>query len=119
MEKKMPSADELRYNEFSIIYMQVFSVERFDVSQLCPGRFAEVDNSIDGQIFVTDELHGSPVRRYAVRGFDFGLSLAEPYPVTLSGHVFVEVSVFFERTVSVTYRMVVDGDYCRDRKSVV
>ena len=113
MEKKMPSADELRYNEFSIIYMQVFSVERFDVSQLCPGRFAEVDNSIDGQIFVTDELHGSPVRRYAVRGFDFGLSLAEPYPVTLSGHVFVEVSVFFERTVSVTYRMVVDGDYCR------
>ena len=113
MEEKVPVADALRYNKFSIIYIQVFSVEGFDVSQLSAGRFSPVDNSIDGQIFITDELHGSPVERYGVRGFDFSLSLDEPYPVTLSGHIFVEVSVFFDRTVSVTYRMVVDGDCCR------
>ena len=113
MEKDAPVANELRYNKFSIIYIQVFSVERFDVSQLCPGLFSEVDNSIDEQIFVTDGLHGSPVKRYGVRGFDFSLSLDDPYPVTVSGHIFVEVSVFFERTVSVTYRLVADGDYCR------
>ncbi len=113
MEDKTPAADQLRYNKFSIVYIQIFSVERFDVSQLCAGRFSEIDNSIDEQIFAIDELHESPVKRYSVQGFDFSLSLDEPYPVTLSGHVFVEVSVFFERTVSVTYRMVVDGDYCR------
>lgn len=113
MEREAIQADELRYNKFSIVFIQVFSVDRFDVSRLCTGGFSKIDNTIDGQIFITDELHESPVERYGVRGFDFSLSLDEPYPVTLSGHIFVEVSVFFNRTVSVTYRMVVDGDYCK------
>ncbi len=117
MEDILQSPDELRYNKFAIVYIQIFSVDHFDVSQLA-GRFVEVDNSIDSQIFITDELHESPVKRYGVRGFDFSLSLDEPYPVTLSGHIFVEVSVFFGRTVSVTYRMVVDGDYCRCSEAI-
>lgn len=116
------SPGRLRYNSFSIVYMQVFSVERFDRSLVRSGFFEPKDpaDSVDRQIF----MDPSPVERYTARGFDFSLTVEKPedvrgiadgFPdrVRVEGRMAVDVSVFFGRTVSVTYRMVVDGKNCR------
>lgn len=57
------------------------------------------------------------VYRFALRGFNFDL-LAEPEDapenkVRLTGHVSVEMSLFFGHTVSLTYRFLFDGDACK------
>lgn len=110
----------LRFDELSIVYMQIFSVEQKPGEKLisdlllkdASGHVECDDSAIDGQIFIFDPTH-RPVNRYKLTGFDFSVNLEDPYPVTVSGHIFVELSVFFNKTVSVTYRMVINGDYCK------
>lgn len=111
----------LRYDGMSLVYIQIFSVEQSHkekktICELLDGvdkNFITEDlSAIDQQIFIYDPAH-RPVHRYKLKGFDFLLHLDEPYEVTVSGHIYVEMSVFFNKTVSLTYRMVIDGEYCQ------
>ncbi len=102
----------LTYPGFSLVYMQVFSVEA--VKPVDFGLFFEEDvNPIDRQIFEIADRSKPPVKRYKFKGFDFEITLDEPYEVRLEGHMHLEMSVFFGQTVVLTYRMVVDGQACR------
>lgn len=93
---------------------------------------AMMKRNIEKQIFVTDYPEGSglvdksagklpyldvdskSVYRFSLRGFDFTMPI-EPseeedfYPVLLSGHAYVEMSLFFGNTVSMTYRFCFNG----------
>ena len=89
---------------------------------------ALMEHNIENQIFVQkDNLVPQPsengrfvdfdirnIYRFSLRGFDFEMPLTpnegeDLYPVTLSGHVFVEMSLFFGHTVSFTYRFCFNG----------
>lgn len=111
----------LRYDGMSLVYIQIFSVEqqpkeRKNICEFLDGvskDFLTPDvSAIDQQIFIYDPAH-RPVHRYKLRGFNFSIHLDDPYEVDISGHIHVEMSVFFNKTVSLTYRMVIDGDYCK------
>ena len=57
-------------------------------------------------------------QRYSLRGFDFTMNITrqrdERIPaLTLSGHCNVEMNLFFEHTVSITYRFLFDGHSCK------
>jgi formylglycine-generating enzyme required for sulfatase activity len=106
----MKTREALRYNSLSLVYMQVFTVENFDHSRLDATRFVKIPNSIDRQIFDCDGLPEKPVERYRLDPFPFTLELKDDARVT--GEMFVEISVFFRRAVSVTYRMMIDGKHC-------
>ena len=66
-------------------------------------------SSVPVTIFPQDSVY-----RFALRGFDFSLPISpdgdeEPETI-LSGHVSVEMSLFFGHTVSMTYRFFFDGN---------
>lgn len=55
------------------------------------------------------------VYRFSIRGFDFVMPLRPTeeedfYPIDLTGHVNVEMSLFFGNTASITYRFFFDGN---------
>lgn len=106
----------LAYPGFSTVFLQIFSLD--DVRKFVPDKgirenFIEpVRKSIDRQIF-TLQNDDRNIQRFNLGGFDFTLSLDEPYPTEMEGHVFVEMSMFFEHTISISYRFVFDGDICR------
>lgn len=117
----------LLYEGLSIIFMQIFSIEFpekkkkkknnnilkdpcivFKSNELS---FVKKDeDAIDRQIFINPE-NDRPVNRYKLEGFDFEIKLDDPYDVTIKGHMFVEMSLFFNKTISLSYRMVIDGNY--------
>ena len=91
----------------------------------------KVENNIEKQIFIMSPPAENQVRqaknrcpyididprsvyRFSLRGFDFRMPI-EPkeeqdiYPVVLSGHAYVEMSLFFGNTVSMTYRFCFNG----------
>lgn len=104
--------NELRYHSLSLVYLQIFTAQQMDLSRLAAEHFAKIeDNSIDRQIFYTDTAYGNPVERFRMQDFDFSLHLRET-DVSIKGKMFVEMSVFFNRTVSLSYRMVIDGKIC-------
>ncbi len=117
----MLDTGELRYNSVSLVYLQVFTVDK---PQKEPWKwpwnkgkktlrafpFEPVDTPIDRQIFVTGGE--KPVERFKLPSFDFTLNLDDP-AVTVTGTMFVEVSLFFDRTVSLSYRMMIDGEVCK------
>lgn len=88
---------------------------------------AYLNRDIENQIFVLP--HGSDgktsgsradrmVCRYSLRGFDFEMPINPSDDevldeIMLSGHVNVEMSLFFDHTVSLTYRFLFDGHSCR------
>lgn len=110
----------LRYDGFSIVYMQIFYVgdsndfdKGKDLKCLEKHPLIKRDNDpIDQQIFVFAESVKEPVKRYELEGFDIKIDLDDPYEASICGHVHVEMSVFFKKTVSLTYRLVVDGSIC-------
>jgi hypothetical protein len=117
------SVPGLRYNGLSLVYLQIFTVDDFDHTRL-PAKYFKFDpDSIDRQIFHTDTLPEELVRRYKIApSFDFSLRIREdenevhgydPDPVTIGGTIHVEMSVFLNRTVSLSYRMMIDGQTCR------
>lgn len=91
--------------------------------------------SLDNQIF-SSIAERNPVERYQLKGFDFDLCIRRteeeliPGPASLpeeewdfkekdiieahiKGSISIVVSVFFKRTVSVSYRLRLDGEKCR------
>ena len=102
----------LRYKGFSMVFMQtfvtpyafVFSPEK----ALATGLFEPIENDIDEQIFVLPKNQKN-IARYKLHGFHVDIHLDEPYPVHLEGDIYVEMSLFFNKTVSLTYRLVNDG----------
>lgn len=100
----------LRYKSFSIVYMQTFGINecicrKFDEKYICVD-----ENPIDALIFNVGEGEVPPVTRFKLPPFEISVDLDEPYPVTVKGKVFVEMSLFFNRTVTLTYRFMVDGE---------
>lgn len=93
---------------------------------------AYLDRNMENQIFVLprdvkgmqyNEMVDKMVCRYSLRGFDFEMSIDPSEDevleeITLSGHVNVEMSLFFDHTVSLTYRFLFDGHCCRMSKSM-
>ena len=112
----------LKYNGLSIVYFQVFTLA--DECNECAeckiiGGFAEPENTkyikrksekevIDNQVFVYSQ-NTSPVKRYKLEGFSFSITLKDPHRVSISGKMLVEMSIFHNRTVSITYRMVIEN----------
>lgn len=76
--------------------------------------------NIENQIFVLPRNvreEDTNVRRFSLRGFDFEMPIIPQsdedfYPVTLKGHVNIEMSLFFGHTASITYRFLFDGNTC-------
>lgn len=87
---------------------------------------AYFNRDIENQIFVLPrDVKGQPynekadkmVCRYSLRGFDFEMPIDPSEDeaideILLSGHVNVEMSLFFDHTVSITYRILLDGHSC-------
>jgi hypothetical protein len=72
------------------------------------GMLTVMEKAIDSQIFVMPKDDQS-IRRYSLKGFSMNISLDEPYLVHLNGSLYVEMSYFFNKTVTLTYRLVNDG----------
>lgn len=104
----------LKYPGFSVVLLQVFALESIkdfkeSSEAMKAGFMRPVENGIDSLIFNLDKSDSDNIRRYELGGFNFTMPLEEPYPVTLSGHVKVKMSVLFGHTVSISYRFVFDG----------
>ncbi len=102
----------LRYKGFSLVFIQTFVLpDNFSFSErkaLKTGLFEKIENDIDSQIFMLPPDSGY-IRRYRLHGFKMDVNLDDPYAVALSGHIYVEMSLFFNKTVSLSYRLVNDG----------
>ena len=91
---------------------------------------------IDNQVFLYSR-NVSPIRKYNVKGFSFKVQLPDPCPedlpgvggypsktkekersVDISGEIQVEMSLFCRRTVSLTYRIVIDDNATEEEKKV-
>lgn len=123
-DEKLLHACGLRYNQFSIVYMQIFAI-----SECCKEVFKGMPSGssgagmsgsvkskkdIDKQIFVIGE-EGSPVTRYKLPDFDFTVHLdaeSHLYEARVGGKIKAEMSVFFDKTVVLTFSMMVDGKVC-------
>lgn len=132
----------LRYKEFSIIYMHTFGINECNTT-LFKGHkefIKEDDNPIDRQIFAIEDDEKSPVTRFKLPSFDVEIKVESeikeseqeqdeeecfmPYEydakirdiehITVRGKVFVELSLFFNRTATLTFRLMVNDE--RDEK---
>jgi len=104
-------------------------VRGVDNSEICVFKRTEIDKSnvneqdepIDKIVFSynkkpkhEDKLKGTgcklakPVERFEFKGFSFKVEFDEPYPVEVSGEVRVEMSLFFNKTVSLAYTIVIN-----------
>lgn len=106
----------MRYPGFSVVLIQMFPIARlkeFNESKaISSGAVSVINKSIDHLIFVMDSKDRENIRRYRVEGFDFTLTLNDPFPVVMKGHVYMEMLLLFGYTVSLTYRFVFDGNLC-------
>ena len=109
----------LRYNGFSIVFMQTFVIPygfEFDIEKAVKtGLIERKENDIDSQIFVLPQNQTS-ISRFKLQGFHMNVKLDDPYAVHLEGDIYVEMSLFFNKTVSLTYRLVNDGKAFRSDK---
>ena len=121
MENRLPTdcmqkGCGLRYPGFSVVLIQMFSLDKFkefDMDKaLSSGIVARITKSIDHLIFVMNRKDRENVRRFKLDGFSFSLSLDDPYHIDMKGNVQVEMLVLFGYMVSVTYRFVFDGNLC-------
>ena len=106
----------LAYPGFSVVMMQIFTLDytrKFTLPEdmVKSGFVTRIEKSIDSQIFKMQDP--SSIQRYKLKGFEFELPLEEPYPIVMSGHVYVEMSLLFGHTLSFTYRFLFDGNACR------
>lgn len=126
-DEKLLHASGLRYNQFSIVYMQIFAI-----SECCKEVFkgmpsgssgtgmsgsvkSKTKKDIDKQIFVIGK-EGSPVTRHKLPDFDFTVHLdaeSHLYEAGISGKIKAEMSVFFDKTVVLTFSMMLDGKVCQ------
>lgn len=102
----------LKYKGLSLVFMQTFAIPDgfiFSETKASEGKMISViEKAIDSQIFVMPK-EAKSICRYSLEGFTMDINLDDPYPVHLSGKVFVEMSLFFNKTITLTYRLVNDG----------
>lgn len=124
---KLLHACGLRYNHLSIVYMQIFGLSKCckEIYEQIPAGKSGAEASgnaksktkkdIDKQIFVIGE-EGSPVTRHKLPDFDFTVHLdagSHLYEAGVSGKIKAEMSVFFDKTVVLTFSLMIDGKVCR------
>lgn len=106
----------LRYPGFSLVLIQMFALgehkQFLAEDAIRKGMLSPINKGIDDLIFVMDENEKENIRRYRLKGFDFTLELEDPYPLVMKGHIFVEMMLLFGYTVSITYRILFDGEAC-------
>ena len=106
----------LRYPGFSVVLLQIFALGsikefRFPDKIGAAGFISPNENGIDSLIFTMSRAEERRnIKRFSLGGFDFRLPLTEPYPVVLSGHVSVDMSLLFGHTVSISYSFVFNGE---------
>ena len=99
----------LLYKNFSIVLMQTFTSRYIDISEKELFRDKR-SGDIDDQLFTHQERI---IDRYELEGFSIRIQIDEPNVAVLEGHVQVLVAVFFDRTMQLSYRIVVppgEGD---------
>ncbi len=113
---------ELRYNQLSIVYMQLFSLENlksYEAINFASDCIKPHQSKIDSQIFIFDKEH-PPVYRYTLPSFNIDIKINDKVDpdtgkingplIEISGEVFVELSIYFNRTVSISYRVVINQE---------
>lgn len=113
----------LRYPGLSVVMLQIFalgSIKEFKLPAdlVSKGFITPNDNGIDRLIFTMGKAEKNNIKRFTLGGFDFTLPVSEPYPVTLSGSVSVQMSLFFGHTVSISYDFLFDGVHCKASETV-
>ncbi len=117
--------DGLRYKSFSIVYMHTFGIENCDVEKF-DEEFISIDNNaIDDQIFSVEEGENKPVQRFKLPSFNVDIttelkidgndeSYDEYRSVNFQGKVAVELSLFFNKTAVLTFRLMVVDEQNKD-----
>ena len=97
----------LIYNEFSIILIQTFTSAEIEIPLTPETNFfikKDDDGHFDDQLFThTDKV----INRYRLKGFDICIDIDGNAPAKLWGHVHVRAAVFFNKTVEISYRIIV------------
>lgn len=121
----------LVYNEFSIILIQTFTSPGIEIPDVEKPEFKpfikrDRDGNFDDQLF-TNTCPGHPwdkpadrhergrqapqagprIERYRLKGFDIRVDIGGPTPARLWGRVHVRATVFFNKTVEISYRVIV------------
>lgn len=121
----------LVYNEFSIILIQTFTSPGIEIPDLEKPEFKpfikrDCDGNFDDQLFTNTcpehpwdesafrhkherkEPHTGPrIERYRLKGFDICIDIGGLTPARLWGRVHVRATVFFNKTVEISYRIIV------------
>jgi len=98
----------------------------FSISESVKKDIVYMEPNVETQVFSSREFSDDILMRCSMRGFDFripvradvdedenGNVVPDFESVDFEGHANVEVSVFFQKIVSVTYRFLFDGITCR------
>lgn len=111
MENRDQCSSGLIYNGFAIVYIQSFSLNNSNKLEEIEPYVQVIDNSIDSQIFNLGGFENqSLIKRYKFKGFNISIKLDEDEGPVIEGKVHVEASLFFDNTVTISYRVVVDTD---------
>jgi hypothetical protein len=106
---KQTTQDILIYNSFTIVFFHLFDLVKGSKIASDQKFIKPVNSDIDSQIF---DLRGSVenqlIKRYQLKGFDMKVTLYDTSDSpTISVHVHVEAAVFYDSTISLTYRLMV------------
>lgn len=120
MINKLQCPDGLLYKGLSVVYIQTFTPHGMKIDTRFVKSEKELfgsntDSSYDG--FMDNELFTHDIdiiRRFRLTGFDAEIKIGGKSPVTVKGTIHVKASVFFDKTVVLTYRLVVpqQPDFC-------
>ena len=97
----------LIYNEFSVILIQTFTSAGIEIPLNPETNFfikKDDDGHFDDQLFTHSD---KVINRYRLKGFDICIDIDGNAPARLWGHVHVRAAVFFNKTVEISYRIIV------------
>lgn len=110
MENQNQCASGLIYNSFAVVYIQSFSLNQGNFFEKTNQYVQVIDKSIDNQIFnLQGFANQSLIKRYKLKGFNIFIKLDEDKGPVVEGFVHVEASLFFDNTVTISYRLLVDS----------
>jgi hypothetical protein len=92
--------------------LDIFSIDTIEKLNFNKDLVQSIENGIDKQIFNQNHIYGNAIKRFKIKGFDIKVIIDEPYPIEITGKVFVEFSVFFDKTISLSYRLLFDEEAC-------
>lgn len=100
----------LIYNDFSIILIQTFTSAGIEIPLTPETKFFIKNDDVgnfDDQLFThSDKI----IHRYRLKGFDICIDIGGNTPTRLHGHVHVRAAVFFNKTVEISYRIIVTSN---------